>query len=282
MEIFRTAEAIQQFALAANRSGKRIAIVPTMGCLHPGHLSLIHRARELADTVIVTVFVNPAQFGPNEDFARYPRVFEHDRELCEANGADVIFAPAPEDMYNDDHSTWVEEAELSRGLCGASRPGHFRGVTTVVAKLFNLTLPAVAVFGQKDAQQALVIRRMARDLNFPVQIEIAPLVRDPDGLALSSRNRYLSEEERQRALVLSHSLFAARAALQETGAEGIPGVLAAMRHEIERVNGCIDYLEALDADTLRPARAETKELLLVLAVYIGATRLLDNQRVTFA
>ena len=277
MEIFKTAAAIQGFALEQKRSGKRIGLVPTMGYLHEGHLSLVRRARELADVVIVSIFVNPTQFGPTEDLAKYPRDFERDCRLCAEHGVTAVFAPTPEAMYYPDHSVWVVEEQLSQGLCGARRPGHFRGVATVVAKLFNLTQPDVAVFGQKDAQQALVIRRMVRDLNFPIRIEVAPLVRDGDGLALSSRNRYLSEEERKRALVLSRSLWAAQAALRERKLEALDGVLAAIRYEIEQAGGRVDYVEGLDSETLQPPTAGTRKLLLLLAAYFGNTRLIDNQ-----
>ena len=277
MEIFRTAADLQKFALAAKRSGKIIGLVPTMGYLHAGHASLIDIARKKADIVIVSIFVNPTQFGPTEDLDKYPRDFEHDLELCTQHGADVIYAPAPEAMYEADASTWVEEVKLSKVLCGVSRPIHFRGVTTVVAKLFNLTLPDIAVFGEKDAQQLLVIKRMVRDLNFPVEIIAAPLVRQNDGLALSSRNRYLSDTERSNALVLSQSLYAARGAIESHGLEGIDLIIEAMKEKITAAGGRVDYVEALDTANLEPPAADTKEILLALAVFFGTTRLIDNQ-----
>lgn len=277
MEIFRSAGELQRFALATKKSGKSIALVPTMGFLHAGHASLIDIARKRGDVVIVSIFVNPTQFGPTEDLDKYPRDFEHDRELCIAHGADVIFAPEPGAMYEPDASSWVEETRLSKPLCGARRPIHFRGVTTVVAKLFNLAQPDVAVFGQKDAQQLLVIKRMVRDLNFPIEIVAAPLVRGEDGLALSSRNRYLSEDEHRRALVLSRSLFAARPAIERGGIAVIADVIAAMKHEIAAQGGEVDYVEALDTATLEAPTAQTREILLALAVYFGSTRLIDNQ-----
>lgn len=279
MRIFRQAEELQRFALETRRAGKRIALVPTMGFLHAGHASLIDIARGRADVVIVSIFVNPTQFGPGEDLDKYPRDFEHDRLVCAEHGADVIFAPEPGAMYAPDASTWVEETMLSRPLCGARRPGHFRGVTTVVTKLFHLALPDVAVFGRKDAQQLLVIKRMVRDLNFPIEIVAAPLVRGADGLALSSRNRYLSEEEHQRALVLSRSLRAAKPALEEAGISAAPAIIAAIRHEIEAVGGRVDYVEALDVDTLAEPTETTREVLLALAAYFGSTRLIDNELV---
>ncbi|MBQ8754668.1 MAG: pantoate--beta-alanine ligase [Lentisphaeria bacterium] len=277
MEIFKTAAELQKFALDAKRSGKIIGLVPTMGYLHAGHASLIDIARKKADIVIVSIFVNPTQFGPTEDLDKYPRDFEHDLELCTQHGADVIYAPAPDAMYEADASTWVEEVKLSKVLCGVSRPIHFRGVTTVVAKLFNLTLPDIAVFGEKDAQQLLVIKRMVRDLNFPVEIIAAPLVRQNDGLALSSRNRYLSETEKSNALVLSQSLYAARGAIESHGLEGVDLIIEAMKEKITAAGGRVDYVEALDTANLEPPTAETKEVLLALAVFFGTTRLIDNQ-----
>ena len=279
MRIFRQAQELQQFALETRRAGKSIALVPTMGFLHAGHASLIDIARGRADVVIVSIFVNPTQFGPGEDLDKYPRDFEHDRLVCEEHGADVIFAPEPGAMYAPDASTWVEETVLSRPLCGARRPGHFRGVATVVTKLFHLALPDVAVFGRKDAQQLLVIKRMVRDLNVPIEIVAASLVRGADGLALSSRNRYLSEEEHQRALVLSRSLRAAKPALEEAGISAAPAIIAAIRHEIEAAGGRVDYVEALDVDTLAEPTETTREVLLALAAYFGSTRLIDNELV---
>lgn len=247
-----------------------------MGYLHAGHASLIDIARKRADLVIVSIFVNPTQFGPNEDLDKYPRDFEHDRALCEEHGVDVIFAPEPGAMYAPDASTWVEETVLSKPLCGASRPIHFRGVATVVAKLFNLAQPDLAVFGQKDAQQLLVIRRMVRDLNFPIEIIAAPLVRDADGLALSSRNRYLSAEERQQALVLNRTLRPAKLAIERAGIGAIADVLEAVRSTITGAGGRVDYVEALDTASLSAPTAETREILLAMAVYFGTTRLIDN------
>ncbi len=267
MQIIRTIKEMQDCALAARRNGQRIGVVPTMGYLHEGHLSLIDQARRKADMVVVTIFVNPTQFGPNEDLAKYPRDFERDCALCEQRGAKVIFAPEPSDMYSPGHSTWVIEESLTGGLCGKSRPTHFRGVTTVVAKLFNAVLPDVAVFGQKDAQQALVIRRMVRDLNFPIEIIVAPLVREKDGLALSSRNRYLSPDERNRALTISRTLLSLKR--ENLDAEYI-------RQQLAGAGGKVDYVEILDADTLNEATDTTRQVLVAVAVYFGTTRLIDN------
>ena len=267
MRIIHDPAELQTLALSVKRTGSRIGLVPTMGFLHDGHLSLIDEAKRRSDFVIVSIFVNPVQFGPNEDLDKYPRDFERDRALCEEHGADVVFAPAPEAMYAPDRSVWVEETKLSQGLCGALRPGHFRGVTTVVAKLFLLAQPDVAVFGQKDAQQALVIRRMIRDLNFPIEMVTAPLVRDTDGVALSSRNKYLSPADRERARVLSRSLFAAQRG--ELDADGVRKAIAGTADKV-------DYVVWLDADTLEEPTADTREILVAVAAYFGTTRLIDN------
>lgn len=275
MEIFRQSSALQTYALAARKAGKTIALVPTMGFLHDGHMSLIDIARARADVVIVSIFVNPTQFAPNEDLDKYPRDFEGDVENCRKHGVDVIFAPEPGEMYAENYSVWITEETLSLELCGKSRPIHFRGVCTVVAKLFNLAQCQLAVFGRKDAQQALIIRRMVRDLNFPVEIITAPLVRGGDNLALSSRNRYLSEEEHQNALSISRALLSAEKELLQRG----PGVAAEL---VEKVTGTIadaggriDYVKALDGN-LEPVTSQSKEVLLAVAAYFGNTRLIDN------
>ncbi|MBQ9502930.1 MAG: pantoate--beta-alanine ligase, partial [Lentisphaeria bacterium] len=259
-----------------------IGFVPTMGYLHARHMSLIDIARGKADTVIVSVFVNPTQFGPEEDFDRYPRDFERDMALCREHGADAVFAPEKDEMYDADATTWVEEKKLSGPLCGASRPCFFRGVTTVVSKLFNLTQPDFAVFGWKDAQQLLVIRRMVRDLDFPVTIIGAPLVRDTDGLALSSRNRYLSDDERARALTIHRSLLAVRRSIEEAGNTGVlDKALADARTAIAASGGKIDYVTALDLDTLEAPTSRSAGLLVAAAVFYGATRLIDNEVIEF-
>lgn len=269
MIIIRKIKEMQQYAGDSKRSGKTIGLVPTMGYLHEGHLSLVDEARARAAVVAISIFVNPTQFGPNEDLDQYPRDFDRDCKLCEDRGVDVIFAPEPQEMYDPDSSTWVVEEKLSRGLCGAKRPGHFRGVTTVVAKLFNAVLPDVAVFGQKDAQQALVLCRMVRDLNFPIEMVIAPLIREADGLAMSSRNRYLSADERARALVISQSLFAAE---DKYHAETVKEIIA----KIEAAGGNVDYVEALDAESLEPPGDDSSRILIAVAAFFGTTRLIDN------
>lgn len=275
MLIFNTRRELQQFALGQKRAGKTIALVPTMGYLHDGHLSLIKIAREKADIVIVSIFVNPKQFAPTEDFDRYPRDFEGDLAKCESCGADVIFSPEISAMYDENSSTWVEETMLSKPLCGASRPTFYRGVTTVVAKLFLLAQPDYAVFGLKDAQQCFVIQRMVRDLDFPVEIIPAPLVRDTDGLALSSRNRYLSENERSRALSIHRSLQAAKSAILN-GMDFVQAATVAAE-TISASGGRVDYVEVLDCDTMLVPNADTTKVILAAAAFFGTTRLIDNE-----
>ena len=272
MKIFKTPAEVSSFCRQCQRDGSRIALVPTMGCLHDGHFSLIDIAAKHADVVIVSIFVNPTQFAPNEDLAAYPRTFQADCEGCEAHGATAVFAPEPESMYCADRSVWVVEETLSRYLCGLSRPIHFRGVCTVVAKLFNITRPDVAVFGQKDAQQALIIRRMVRDLDYGIEIITAPLVRDADMVALSSRNKYLSEEERVRARSLSRAILS----LADCPAQELESRIAAGRNDIEICGGKIDYFEIVDTDTLEAPTEKTTEILAAAAVYYGSTRLIDN------
>ena len=249
-----------------------------MGALHAGHASLMRKARKLAGkrgSVAVSIFVNPAQFGPNEDFSRYPRTFARDCRLCREAGVDVLFHPAPEEIYPDGFSTYVHEERVSLPLCGASRPGHFRGVCTVVLKLFNIIAPDAAVFGQKDYQQVAVIRRMVRDLNIPVRIIAAPTVREPDGLALSSRNACLGAEQRAQAPVIRRALLLARGARSAQ-----PAALARLvRREIATASlARIDYVQVLDAATLAPPAPATRELVIACAVYFGTTRLIDNIR----
>ena len=275
MQIFQSRRELQQFALAAKRSGKTIALVPTMGFLHEGHTSLMDIARSKADIVIVSIFVNPKQFAPTEDFDRYPRDFEGDLAKCEAHGVDVIFAPEISGMYDGDSSTWVEETVLAKPLCGASRPTFYRGVTTVVAKLFLLAQPDYAVFGLKDAQQCFVIQRMVRDLDFPVEIIPAPLVRDIDGLALSSRNRYLSAEERHRALSIHQSLLAAKERIirEKSYSAAIDEAIST----VSKAGGKVDYIEILDCDTMDVPNADTRKVILAAAAFFGTTRLIDNE-----
>ena len=276
MKIFHEPKELQEYALNCKRSGKRIALVPTMGFLHAGHASLIDIAKSRGDEVIVSIFVNPTQFAPNEDLDKYPRDFENDCKLCEAHGATAVFAPAPDAMYAPDRSIWVDETVLSKVLCGRSRPIHFRGVLTVVSKLFNLALPDVAVFGKKDAQQAIIIKRMVRDLDFPVEIVLGDLIRDTDNVAMSSRNRYLSEDERARARSISQSVFAAEAKLKSEGVSAVEAVIAEAVKRISDAGGAVDYVEVRDAENLEEPTSSSKELLFAVAAVFGTTRLIDN------
>lgn len=257
------------------RSGRSIGFVPTMGFLHEGHLSLIRIAREQADTVVVSIFVNPAQFGPNEDLDAYPRDFERDEQLCREAGADYLFYPTADTMYLDGHSLWLSEDSLSKTLCGAARPGHFRGVCTVVAKLLNIVQPDVMLLGEKDAQQLRVLRRMVRDLNFPVKIVSGPTVREADGLAMSSRNKYLTPAERAEAGCLFQSLEIARS-LFANGERSAEKIKEALRAVIEKTSGRVDYIEVVDDETLQPIQTLDRPVLVALAVKFSGARLIDN------
>ncbi len=267
---------MQQLALAARGEGAAIALVPTMGYLHEGHASLMREGRRRAGLLVTSIFVNPTQFGAGEDFATYPRDLERDTKLAAACGVDMIFAPEAGDMYPPGYQTFTDVERLTLPLCGASRPGHFRGVTTVVGKLFNIVLPHTALFGKKDYQQLAVIRRMVADLNFPVEIIGMPIVREPDGLAMSSRNSYLSPRERESALCLFRSIGAARTLYRE--GERDPALL---RERVLAIIGAeplaaIDYVELLDGGTLEKKNEADDRTLLALAVRIGKTRLIDN------
>jgi len=278
---------MQRLAKLWQRKGLPIGLVPTMGFLHEGHLSLIRRARRTAGSrgkVVVSVYVNPAQFGPREDFSRYPRDLGRDIRLCRAEGADAVFAPSDKEMYSRDagepFSTFVLEEHLSRGMEGASRPTHFRGVTTVVAKLFNIVQPSVAVFGAKDYQQASIVQRMVRDLNFPVKIDVAPTRREPDGLAMSSRNRYLKGSLRAQSLVLWRSMEKVRALLRNS-ARPIPAgrLKAEVKRFVQRQPSArLDYVEFFDPKTFEPAPRVARGTHVALAVFVGKTRLIDNSR----
>lgn len=277
MQVIKTIREMQKWSMNRKKAGKTVAVVPTMGFLHEGHLSLIDAARANgADAIVVTIFVNPIQFAPNEDFDSYPRDFEHDAALLREKNVDAVFAPAVSEMYPAPVTCMVIENKLSKGLCAKTRPTHFNGVTTVVAKLFNATLPDIAVFGQKDAQQARVLKRMVRDLNFPIRMVVAPIVREADGLAKSSRNKYLSEDERARALVLSRSLLAAKE-MAEKGEKDLAKLTGFIRKEIEAQGGKVDYVEAIDSEELEPVTVrDGKPVMIALAAYFGTTRLIDN------
>jgi len=259
---------------AERRTGRRVGLVPTMGFLHEGHLSLVEKARALSDFVVLTIFVNPTQFGPGEDLERYPRDPEGDLDKCLRAGVACVFAPPREAIYPPGYQTYVEVEGLSRGLCGDRRPGHFRGVATVVAKLFNMVGPCVAVFGEKDYQQLQVIRQMAADLNLPVEVVGSPIVREPDGLAMSSRNAYLSPAQRAQALCLSRALAAIRSHAPEKADEAVRIARDVIEAEPE---ARIDYVEVRHARTLEPlGRLVPGETLVALAVFVGKTRLIDN------
>jgi pantoate--beta-alanine ligase len=276
VKILRSIAATRRFCRSA---AQPLVLVPTMGALHAGHASLIDRARKVAGergTVVVSIFVNPTQFGPTEDLAKYPRTFAADRTLSIEHGADAIFHPVPGAVYAPDHSTWVDEQQVSLHLCGASRPGHFRGVCTVVLKLFAIVAPMAAVFGMKDYQQCAVIRRMVRDLNLPVRIVAAPTVREKDGLALSSRNTFLSPEERSQAPVIRQALLAARAAFRR----GVKDSEKLRRLVWQTISTSplarIDYVEVVDGITLELATAAERGTTIAAAVFFGKTRLIDN------
>jgi len=261
----------------ARLEGLRIGLVPTMGFLHEGHLSLVRKARTLSDFLVVSVFVNPVQFGPGEDLDSYPVDAQRDEELCERQGVDIIFSPGRDRMYAENHSVCVDEEELSSGLCGAHRPGHFRGVLTVVAKLFNIVQPHVAVFGQKDAQQVRVVQRMVRDLDMSVEIVVVPTVREPDGVAMSSRNAYLSGEERRRARRVYEALCLAEKLCRDGNRDTalikgeMTGLLAEGSPPIE-----IEYVETVDYETLKPVDRVERPTLVAVAARIGRARLIDN------
>ena len=283
-ELIRDTRAWQAYCREARRRGGRVALVPTMGFLHQGHLSLMREARRLADAAppaagprlaLASIFVNPAQFGPREDLARYPRDLDGDLAKCASAGIDAVLAPEPADVYRPDHQSWVEVGSVAEGLCGASRPGHFRGVATVVLKLLHLSLPDVALFGEKDWQQLQVVRTMVRDLDLDVEIRGMPIVREPDGLALSSRNAYLSPEERSRALALSRALFGARDRAAR-GERDAGALRAEARRVLDAAGLRVDYVEIVHPETLRPVeRAEPGSRMLV-AAFAGTTRLIDN------
>ncbi|UQR64845.1 pantoate--beta-alanine ligase [Bradyrhizobium sp. C-145] len=259
----------------ARSGGKRVGFVPTMGYLHDGHLALVRASQMQCDITVVSIFVNPTQFGPNEDLSVYPRDFPRDEKLCHDADVTILFAPEAQEVYPPRFHTFVDPGELAKPLCGFFRPGHFRGVATVVSKLFNMVQPDVAVFGQKDFQQCAVVRRMVIDLNLPIEIVTVPTIRETDGLAMSSRNRYLSEEERRRALAISRGLFAAVAKFQ-AGEREAKELLAIAKQHLETVDR-LQYLELVDADTLEPAESTLhRPAALCAAAYIGSTRLIDN------
>ncbi|OQY07023.1 MAG: pantoate--beta-alanine ligase [Planctomycetales bacterium 4572_13] len=275
MKIVHTIEDVRKSVRQSRIEGKTIGLVPTMGALHAGHASLIEAAVAECDFVVVSIFVNPTQFGPGEDLDKYPCTLDTDAAFCENLGADLIFAPSADEMYPSEPLTWVEVEKLTDGLCGANRPEHFKGVTTVCAKLFNIVGADIAYFGQKDAQQTAIIRRMVCDLNLPLQICVYPIVREPNGLAMSSRNRYLSAEERGRALCLRKALTACREQIA-AGQRDRNTLIDTMEAIIAQDQGRIDYVSIVDAETLEPLKTIAGKVLVALAVHIGDTRLIDN------
>ena len=267
---------MQRWSENARRRGATIAFVPTMGFLHEGHLTLMREGRQRASLLASSLFVNPTQFAPNEDFARYPRDFERDCAMMRTIPVDALFAPEPETMYAAGAQTWVEATEVTSGLCGDHRPGHFRGVTTVVAKLFNIVKPHIALFGEKDYQQLRAIERMVKDLNFDLEIVPVATVREADGLAMSSRNAYLTPDERQKALSLSRALKAAGARFR-VGARQAAELASAARDVLEGTPGLrVEYVEAVDAETLAPMTTIERPVVVAIAAHVGKTRLIDN------
>ena len=274
--IIRDVIEMQGVADSLRRQGRRISVVPTMGFLHRGHLSLIEAAKACSDSAITTIFVNPLQFGPSEDFARYPRDLERDASLASGAGTDYLFVPDTQAMYTPDHHTFVDVERITNVLEGRSRPGHFRGVATVVAKLFNITRPHVAVFGQKDAQQVAVVRQMLRDLNFGIELVVCPTVRETDGLAMSSRNSYLSSEQRLQALVLYKSLVLAQNLIVR-GERNAATIIRGMKEMLATAPlAVIDYVSIADQETLEELSQCRGKMIISLAVRFGATRLIDN------
>ena len=276
MEIAKTIEAARSLVKAARGQDKTIGFVPTMGALHIGHISLIEAAVKQCDFVVVSIFVNPTQFGPGEDLEKYPRPLDADLKICEKHNVDLVFNPTAEEMYSQENVTWVTVEKLTEPLCGRSRPDHFRGVATVCAKLFNIIGPDIAFFGQKDAQQAVVIKRMIADLNMPLEIVVCATIREPDGLAVSSRNQYLSAQQRKDAAIIYKSLQKCRQMI-EAGARDPKKVAAEMRRILTRVPSIeIEYIDIVDAETLEQIDPIAGRVLAVVAVRLGPARLIDN------
>ncbi len=277
MQTIQSVNEMQSHSISLRSSGHLIGLVPTMGSLHEGHLSLIDIAKKKTDKVIVSIFVNPTQFGPNEDFDKYPRTLKEDSEKCLERGADIVFNPSIQEMYPEGYSTFIEEEQISSGLCGVSRPHHLRGVTTVCLKLFNITRPDIAVFGQKDAQQCAVIRKMVVDLNIPTEISVGPTQRDTDGMATSSRNAYLSDKQRKEALNISKSLQIARD-MVNSGTKSVDRIAAEVIHHLSHSRRIrVIYVQVVDRNTMEPAREispGTQQL--CVAAWVDETRLIDN------
>ena len=276
MEVKETIKSIRSLVKAARGAGKKIGLVPTMGALHIGHISLIEAAVKDCDFVVVSIFVNPTQFGPDEDFEKYPRPMETDLKICQNAGVDVVFAPTPGQMYPSENITWVNVEKLTETLCGRSRPGHFRGVTTVCAKLFNIVTSDVAFFGQKDAQQAIVIKRMVTDLNMGLEIIVCPTVREPSGLAVSSRNQYLTDQQKKDATFIYKSLLKCEEMIK-TGTKDTGVIINEMKKILKQVPSIeIEYISIVDAQTLQSIDHIAGKILAAIAVRIGPARLIDN------
>jgi pantoate--beta-alanine ligase len=276
MKVIKKIDKMRRAVSGIKSRGMSIGFVPTMGYLHEGHLSLVRESIRKADVTVVSIFVNPAQFGPREDFKEYPRDLNRDSEVLEKEGVDYLFAPESDEIYPQGYKTYVEVCDLQDKLCGRSRPGHFRGVCTVVLKLFNIINPDVSFFGQKDSQQAVILKRMVKELNLEVKIEVLPIIREEDGLALSSRNKYLNQEERKAALVLSKSLKEAQS-MMEKGQRDSVAIIKEIKEIIGRESLVkIDYVKIVDMNELNPVPRIEKEALAALAVFIGKVRLIDN------
>jgi pantoate--beta-alanine ligase len=276
MKVARTIESVRRLVKAARIAGRKIGFVPTMGALHIGHISLIEAAKKNCDFVVVSIFVNPTQFGPNEDFTKYPRPIEADLNICRKAGVNLVFVPTPKAMYPGENLTWVNVEKISEPLCGKFRPGHFRGVATVCAKLFNIVLPDVAYFGQKDAQQAIVIKRMVADLNMPLKIVICPTVREKNGLAMSSRNQYLTPQQKKDAAYIYKSLQKCRQMIKQGGRD-TKKIIAEMRKVLKQIPSVeIQYVSIVDAETLQNIDKVADKILVAVAVKVGSTRLIDN------
>jgi len=276
MRVAKTIKSVRKLVKAARGKDKKIGLVPTMGALHIGHISLIKAAKKKCDFVVVSVFVNPAQFGPGEDFEKYPRPLNADLEICKKAGVDVVFAPMVKQIYPRENITWVNVEKLTEQLCGRSRPGHFRGVTTVCAKLFNIVAPDLAFFGQKDAQQVIVIKRMVADLNMPLKIVVCPTVRQPDGLAVSSRNQYLTGPQKKDAALIYKSLQKCQQLIEDSISNS-KTIIAQMRKVLQQAPSIrIEYISIVDAETLQELDKITGKILTAVAVKIGSTRLIDN------
>ena len=278
MEVITSIQEIQELALRLEKEGKKIGFVPTMGYLHDGHLSLVDLIRERSDILILSIFVNPTQFGAGEDLEKYPRDIERDLALCQERKVDYIFVPQTDDIYPEGASTYVSEEGVSQGLCGETRPTHFKGVTTICAKLFNLVRPAYVALGQKDAQQVVVLKRMIRDLHFPIEVVIGPTLREPDGLAMSSRNSYLNDRQRQDALLVQQALLAGKRLVDEKGIRNVDRVKAELMTVLRTGSMTrINYTEVVDRENMKPEKEiELGRSMLVIAVWVDNIRLIDN------